>query len=186
VRSQRAGQRVMEGITRFITRQLKLKVNETKSAVARPQERKFLGFSFSTGPEIKRIIAPKALERFKHRIRDITRRAKGVSMKTTIAELAPYLRGWRSYFGFCETPDELMYLTRWVRLRLRAALWRQWKTPRRRRAALLSLGVRPRLASNTGGSGRGPWYLARAKALSVGLSNAYFKSLGLPTLIDGC
>src|SRR5437773_2450396 len=186
VRSQRAGQRVMEGITRFITHQLKLKVNEAKSAVARPHERKFLGFSFSAGPEVKRIIAPKALERFKHRIRDTTRRAKGVSMETTIAELAPYLRGWRSYFGFCETPVVLEYLTRWVRLRLRAAMWRQWKTPRRRRAALLELGVRPRLASNTAGSGRGPWYLARAKALSVGLSNAYVKSLGLPTLIDGC
>src|SRR6266849_802924 len=185
VRRERAGQRVMEGITRFITRQLKLKVNETKSAVARPQERKFLGFSFSTGPEIKRIIAPKALERFKHRIREFTRRAKGVSIETTIAELAPYLRGWGSYFGFCETPEVLVYLTRWVRLRLRAALWRQWKTSRRRRAALLELGVDPRLASKTAGSGRGPWYLARAKALSVGLSNAYFKSLGLPTLIDG-
>ena len=186
VRSQRAGQRVMKGITRFIMNKLKLKVNETKSAVARPQERKFLGFSFSAGPEVKRIIAPQALERFRHRIREVTRRAKGVSMETTIAELAPYLRGWSSYFGFCETPDELKYLTRWVRLRLRAAMWRQWKTPRRRRAALLSLGVRPQLANNTAGSGRGPWYLARAKALSVGLSNAYFKSLGLPTLIDGC
>src|SRR5437868_7760572 len=184
VHSQRAGQRVMESITRFITQKLKLKVNETKSAVARPQERKLLGFSFSTGPEIKRMIAPKALERFKHRIRETTRRAKGVSMETTIAELAPYLRGWRGYFAFCETPDVLIYLTRWVRLRLRAALWRQWKTPRRRRAALLALGVRPRLASNTAGSGLGPWYLARAKALSVGLSNAYFRSLGLPTLID--
>jgi RNA-directed DNA polymerase len=135
VRSKRAGQRVMESITRFITQKLNLKVNETKSAVARPQERKFLGFSFSTGPEIKRIIAPKALERFKHRIRDTTRRAKGVSMETTIAELAPYLRGWRSYFGFCETPEVLVYLTRWVRLRLRAALWRQWRTPRRRRSS---------------------------------------------------
>src|SRR5208337_755126 len=185
VRSQRAGQRVMASITRFITQKLKLKVNETKSAVARPQERKLLGFSFSTGPEIKRMIAPKALERFKHRIRETTRRAKGISIEKTIEELASYMRGWRSYFGFCETPVVLEYLTRWVRLRLRAALWRQWKTPRRRRAALLELGVRPRLASNTAGSGRGPWYLARAKALSVGLSNAYFKSLGLPTLIDG-
>ena len=101
-------------------------------------------------------------------------------------ELAPYMRGWRSYFGFCETPEVLVYLTRWIRLRLRAALWRQWKTPRRRRAALMALGVRPKLASNTAGSGRGPWYLAKSKALSVGLSNAYFKSLGLPTLIDGC
>jgi RNA-directed DNA polymerase len=184
VRSEQAGQRVMESVKRFITKKLKLKVNEAKSAVARPQQRKFLGFSFSDGPEVKRIIAPKALDRFKHRIREITRRAKGVSIGETIAELAPYMRGWRSYFGFCETPEVLISLTRWVRLRLRAALWRQWKTPRRRLEALLALGVRPRLARNTAGSGLGPWYLARAKALSVGLSNAYFKSLGLPTLID--
>src|SRR5579863_8283935 len=184
VRSERAGQRVMESIKRFITQKLKLKVNESKSAAAQPQERKFLGFSFTAGPEVKRIVAPKALDRFKQRIRDITRRAKSVSMATTMAELAPYLRGWRSYFGFCETPEVLIGLTRWVRLRLRAALWRQWKTPRRRRAALLKLGVRPRLASNTAGSGLGPWYLARAKALSVGLPNAYFKSLGLPSLFE--
>ena len=173
-----------ESITRFITQRLKLKVNEAKSAVARPQERKFLGFSFTAGPEVKRVIAPKALDRFKQRIREITLRAKGVSMETTMDELAPYMRGWRSYFGFCETPEVLIGLTRWVRMRLRAALWRQWKTPRRRRAALLALGVRPRLASNTAGSGRGPWYLARAKALSVGLPNAYFKSLGLPSLFE--
>jgi len=130
VRSERAGQRVMESVKRFITQKLKLKVNEAKSAVARPQERKFLGFSFTAGPEVKRAIAPKALDRFKQRIREITRRAKGVSMKTTMEELAPYMLGWRSYFGFCETPEVLIYLTRWVRLRLRAALWRQWKTPR--------------------------------------------------------
>ena len=184
VRSERAGHRVMESVTRFIMQELKLKVNEAKSAVARPQERKFLGFSFTVGPEVKRIIAPKALDRFKQRIRGITRRAKGVSMKTTIEELAPYMRGWRSYFGFCETPYVLLSLTRWVRLRLRAAMWRQWKTPRRRREALLELGVRLRLARNTAGSGLGPWYLAKAKALSVGLSNAYFKSLGLPSLTE--
>src|SRR3974390_1659501 len=183
VRSERAGQRVMESITRFITQKLKLKVNEAKSAVARPQERKFLGFSFTTGPDIKRRTAPKSLERFKRRIRDITRRAKGVSMETTMEELAPFMRGWRSYFGFCETPEGLVALTRWVRLRLRAALWRQWKTPRRRRAALIALRVFGELG-NTAYSGRGPWYLARSKALSVGLSNAHFKSLGLPSLIE--
>jgi RNA-directed DNA polymerase len=186
VRSERAGQRVMESITRFITEELKLKVNEAKSAVARPQERKFLGFSFSAGPEVKRVIAPKALGRFKRRIREITRRAKGVSMKTTMEELVPYMRGWRNYFGFCETPVVLQYLTRWVRLRLRAARWRQWKTQRRRRAELIRLGVSEQLASNTAGSGRGPWYLARSRALSVGLSNAYFRSLGLPSLVDEC
>src|SRR6266511_5559133 len=186
VRSERAGQRVMENITRFITQKLKLKVNEAKSAVARPQERKFLGFSFTAGPDTRRTIAPKSLERFKRRIRDITRRAKGVSITTTMDGLAPYMRGWRGYFGFCETPEVLIALTRWVRLRLRAALWRQWKTPRRRRAALLGLGVREPLASNTAGSGRGPWYLARSRALSTGLSNAHFKSLGLPSLFQAC
>src|SRR6266704_489032 len=183
VRSERAGQRVMESISRFITQKLKLKVNEAKSAVARPQERKFLGFSFTAGPDIKRMIAPKSLERFKQRIRDITRRAKGVSIKTTMEELASYMRGWRGYFGFCETPQVLVALTRWVRLRLRAALWRQWKTPRRRRAALAALRIFGQLC-NTADSGRGPWYIARSKALSVGLSNAYFKSLGLPSLIE--
>ena len=183
VRSERAGQRVMDSITRFITQKLKLKVNEAKSAVARPQERKFLGFSFTAGPEIKRMIAPKSLERFKQRIRDITRRAKGVSITTTMEELAPYMRGWRNYFGFCETPEVLVALTRWVRLRLRAAMWRQWKTSRRRRAALIALRVFGQLC-NTADSGRGPWYIARSKALSVGLSNAHFKSLGLPSLIE--
>ena len=173
----------MESISRFITQKLKLKVNEAKSAVARPQERKFLGFSFTAGPDIKRTIAPKSLERFKQRIRDITRRAKGVNIKTTMEELAQYMRGWRGYFGFCETPEELIALTRWVRLRLRAALWRQWKTPRRRRAALIALGVGGELR-NMAGSGHGPWHLARSKALSVGLSNAHFKSLGLPSLIE--
>src|SRR3989442_5444939 len=183
VRSERAGQRVMESISRFITQKLKLKVNEAKSAVARPQQRKFLGFSFTEGPEVKRTIAPKSLERFKRRIRDITRRANGVSIMTTMEELAPYMRGWRNYFGFCETPQVLIALTRWVRLRLRAALWRQWKTPRRRRAALGANGVSTWAARNTAGSGRGPWYLARSRALSTGLSNAYFKSLGLPSLL---
>ena len=109
--------------------------------------------------------------------------AKGVSIKTTMEELAPYMRGWRGYFGFCETPEVLIALTRWVRLRLRAALWRQWKTPRRRRAALIALRVSGELR-NTAGSGRGPWYIARSKALSVGLSNVHFKSLGLPSLIE--
>ena len=161
--------------TRFITQKLKLKVNETKSAVARPQERKFLGFSFTAGPDI--------LERFKQRIREITRGAKGVSMKTTMDELAPYMRGWRGYFGFCETPEVLVALTRWVRLRLRAALWRQWKTPRRRRAALIALRVFGQLC-NTADSGRGPWHIARSKVLSIGLSNAHFKSLGLLSLIE--
>ena len=172
----------MESITRFITQKLKLKVNEAKSAVARPQERKFLGFSFTAGPEVKRTIAPKALGRFKVRVREITRRAKGVSIETTVKELAPYRRGWRAYFGFCETPEALTSLTGWVRRRLRCALWRQWRTARRRRAALIALGVGPTLARNTAASYRGAWSTSQNKALHIGLSNAYFRSLGLPSL----
>jgi RNA-directed DNA polymerase len=184
VRSERAGERVMESVTRFITQKLKLKVNEAKSAVARPQDRKFLGFSFTAGPEVRRVIAPKALDRFKGRIREITARAKGVSIDTTIKELAPYMRGWRGYFGFCETPEVLSSLNGWVRRRLRCALWRQWRTPRRRRAALIQLGVDPRRAADMAGSGRGPWHLSVTRAMHVGLSKAYFTSLGLPSLVD--
>jgi RNA-directed DNA polymerase len=152
--------------------------------VARPQQRKFLGFSSTDGPEIKRAIEPKSLLRLKRRVRETTRRTKGVSIETTMEELAPYMRGWRSYFGFCETPRVLASLTSWVRARLRAALWRQWKTTRRRRAALLALGVRPQLARNTACSSRGPWYLAHAKALSVALPTAYLKSLIRAALDD--
>jgi Group II intron, maturase-specific domain len=126
------------------------------------------------------------LARLKQRIREITRRAKGVSIKATMEELAQYMLGWRGYFGFCETPEVLIALTRWVRLRLRAALWRQWKTPRRRRVALVANGVSQWAARNTAGSGRGPWHLARSRALSAGLSNAYFRSLGLPSLFGAC
>ena len=103
-----------------------------------------------------------------------------------MATLAPYLWGWRGYFGFCETPCVLINLTRWVRARLRAAMWRQWKTPRRRRAMLIQLGVNSILAEKTAASGRGPWFIAHSKALSVGLSNEYFRSRGLPSLFGKC
>jgi RNA-directed DNA polymerase len=186
VRSERAGQRVMESITRFITKRLKLKVNDKKSAVAKPQQRKFLGFSFTSGPTIRRRIAPKAVERFQERIREITRQARSASLSTTMGILAPYMRGWRAYFGFCETPSVLIDLTGWVRSRLRAALWRQWKTQRRRRTALIQLGVRGAWAVKTAASSRGPWPLARTKALTMGLSNAYFRARGLPSLFGHC
>src|SRR5215831_4650590 len=182
VRSQRAGQRVMASIRRFITERLQLRVNEKKSAVARPQERKFLGFTFTEGPAVRRRIAPEAVKRFKQRIRGITRQAKSVSLETTMATLAPYMRGWRGYFGFCQTPDLLIRLTGWVRARLRAALWRQWNTSRRRRAMLLQLGVHGRLAADTAVSGRGPWHLAHSQAVCFALSNAFFRDRGLPSL----
>ena len=182
VRSERAGRRVMESVTLFIVKRLRLKVNSEKSAVAKPQQRKFLGFSLTGGTEPRRRIAPAARKRFRARVREITRRRRGVGRKARIEELRRYLRGWRGYFGFCQTPTTLAGLDSWVRRRLRCAYWIQWKTGRRRYEALVRLGVARELAANTAGSNRGPWRLSQSIALSQALPNAYFDSLGLPRL----
>lgn len=160
VASERAGKRVMQSVSRFIQRRLKLKVNEAKSAVARPQQRKFLGFSFTGGAEPKRRIAPKALHRCKQRIRELTRRTRGISLPQMTKELASYLRGWKSYFGYCQTPSVLHGLDQWIRRRLRSMIWKQ----RKRRAS---------------------WRLANSPVLSAAFPIAYFDSLGLPRLFGG-
>jgi RNA-directed DNA polymerase len=185
VRSERAGQRVMQSVTQFITRRLKLKVNETKSAVARPQDRKFLGLSFTSGREPKRRIAPKARQRFKERVRELTRRTRGISLPVMVGQLAEYLRGWRGYFGFCQTPSVLQDLDSWVRRRLRCFKWKQWKRGKRRFAELRRLGVGKDLAAQTAGSPHGPWRISRSPALSFAFPDAYFETLGLPSLAVG-
>ena len=182
VRSRRAGERVMKSITRFLTTKLKLKANEQKSAVARPWERKFLGFSFTSGGEPKRRIAPKTVARFKKRVRELTRRTRGVSIERMAGELARYLRGWLGYFGKCETPSVLRDLEKWVRRRLRSAIWKQWKRGKVRFAVLCKRGVDKVLAAKTAGSAHGPWRLANSPGLAMALPNAYFASLGLPSL----
>jgi RNA-directed DNA polymerase len=183
VRSERAGQRVMASLTAFITQRLKLKVNAQKSAVARPVERKFLGFSFTNAAEPKRRLAPKALKRFKQRVRELTSRTRGISLAAMVAELSTYLRGWRSYFGYCQTPTVLQALEQWLRRRLRSVVWKQWKRGRTRFAELRKRGVGPELATKTAGSPHGPWHLANSPALAIALPNAYFDSLGLPRLV---
>src|ERR1700686_1177419 len=185
VRSERAGQRVMESVKRFITEKLKLKVNESKSAVGKPQERKFLGFSFTGGKEPKRKIAPKAIDRFKERIREITHQSRGRSMEQVVEKLAQYLRGWRGYFGFCETPSVLRRLDSWVRRRVRCAFWRQWKTGRKRYAELVQRGASREEAAQTAGTRSGPLHVSQSPALHQALSNAYLTSFGLPSLIEG-
>ena len=182
VRSRRAGERVMASITRFLSKKLKLKVNQQKSAVARPWERKFLGFSFTNGRQPKRRIAPKTVGRFKERIRDLTYRTRGVSMERMAEELTQYLRGWLGYFGKCETPSVLQGLEEWTRRRLRSAIWKQWKRGTVRFAELRKRGVGKDLAAQTAGSAHGPWRLANSPALSIALPNAYFDSLGIPRL----
>ena len=183
VRSERAGQRVMASLTAFITQRLKLKVNGEKSAVARPAERKFLGFSFTGEREPRRRIAPKALARFKLRVRELTRRTRGVSLARMVEELSTYLRGWHSYFGFCQTPSELQGLEQWLRRRLRSVLWKQWRRGRTRFAELRKRDIGRELAAKTAGSAHGPWHLANSPALAYALPNAYFDSLGLPRLV---
>lgn len=182
VRSRRAGERVMVSITRFLTERLQLKVNQDKSKVERPWKVKFLGFSFTSGQEPKRRMAPKAVVRFKERVREETRRTRGVSIERMVADLSRYLRGWHGYFAYCETPSVLRDLDSWIRRRLRSVVWKQWKRGRVRFRELRHRGVGKDLAAQTAGSCHGPWRLSKSPALSYALPNAYWVSLGLPTL----
>src|SRR5436189_2290420 len=160
VSSERAGQRVMESVTRFITHQLQLKVNQTKSAVARPGHRKFLGFSFTGEREPRRRIAPKAIARFKERIREQTRRTRGISLTQMVTQIVTYLRGWLGYFGDCQTPSVLRSLESWLRRRLRSVVWKHWKQGRTRFRELRKRTVSKDLAAQTAGSPHGPLRIA--------------------------
>jgi len=181
VKTERAGQRVMESIKNFLTKKLKLKVNEKKSAVGKPHERKFLGFSFTRGKELKRRIAPAALKRFKERIRELT--GKGGSIHQTVKKLAKYLTGWRGYFGFCQTPSVLQGLESWTRRRLRSIIWRQWKRGKTRYKELRKRGISHYQAAVAAGAPKGPWRMARHATVQQAFPNAYFDSLGLPRLV---
>jgi RNA-directed DNA polymerase len=182
VRSRRAGERVMASVEQFLARRLKLKINAAKSAVDRPGRRKFLGFSFTNAREPKRRIAPQALARFRSRVRELTRRTRGASLAQIIASLSRYLVGWRGYFGFCETPSVLRRLDRWIRRRLRAVAWKQWKRGRTRFAELRRRGVGKDLAAKTAGSPHGPWRLSNSSALAIAIPTAFLVTLGLATL----
>jgi RNA-directed DNA polymerase len=181
VRSYRAGERVMASVSRFLTTKLRLTVNETKSAVARPEERKFLGFSISNDGAERRI-APKALDAFKTRVREQTRRTRGLSLAQIVGELAQYFIGWRGYFGFCQTPRVLANLEAWTRRRLRSYLWRQWGNGHNRFNELRRRGVSQFRAAVAAGSPTGFWRMSGHPAVQAALRNHYFDSLGLPRL----
>jgi len=182
VRSQKAGERVLAGIERFLEKRLKLKVNKAKSAVAKPGVRKFLGFSFTGGKEPRRRIAPQALARFKAKVRGLTRRTCGRSLAQIAKELSRYLIGWRGYFGFCQTPSVLRTLDGWLRRRLRAIAWKQWKRGGTRFTELRRRGVGRDLAAQTAGSPHGPWRLANSPALTIAMPTAFFRALGLASV----
>jgi RNA-directed DNA polymerase len=183
VKSRRAGNRVMDSLTRFISHRLKLRVNKAKSAADVPQRRTFLGFTFTAGrlPN-RRKIAPEALKRFKVRIRRLTRRNWSISLEERVRRLKVYLTGWRGYFGYCETASVLRDLDSWIRRRLRCVQWKQWKVYRRRKAELIRLGVAPELAHPTAWSAKGPWNLCHTSGVRIALNNSFFDALGLPRL----
>lgn len=181
VGSKPAGERVLASVSRYLERRLKLSVNEAKSAVDRPWRRTFLGFSF-TGRRVKnrRRVSMKALKMFRHEVRRLTQRTRGISFSKLVVELKRYLDGWYGYFSFSEAQSVFKELDAWIRRRLRCYLWKQWG--RRGYRELRRRGVSRELAWNTAKSAHGPWRLSRSPALAFALPGGTFDALGLPRL----
>jgi len=184
VQSERAGKRVMDSTERFLAKKLKLKVNRQKSAVAKPQERKFLGFSFTSGRELKIKLSDKAAKSVKSRIKKITRRSRGISLLQVIKELSEYLRGWVGYYRIIETPTVLRDLDSWIRRRLRCYVMKQWiKQCHTRYKGLRALGVSDQNARPVAGSRHGPWVMSNMKPVEVAMPNRFFAERGLLSLL---
>lgn len=182
VKSQRAGERVLQSISRYIESRLKLMVNTTKSCVVKTSESKFLGFTFRSG----RIqIHPKTLKRFKQKVRRLTNRNWGVSMRYQLFKTSQYLRGWINYFGIANCYQLCVDLDHWIRRRIRMAYWRQWRKPRTKVRNLMRLGVKVQAAVACGITSKGPWRSSKTPGINQALSNAYLKSEGLYELRDG-
>jgi RNA-directed DNA polymerase len=184
VSSRVAGNRVMNGVRIFLEETLKLRVNVDKSAVARPWERKFLGYSVTSRRESPLRIAPASVQRLTQKVRDLMRAGRGRSLPHTIEDLNPLLRGWINYFRLTESRGLLGDLDGWVRRRLRCLLWRQWKRPRTRARNLRALGLDDDRASHSVGNGHGPWWNAGASHMNQALPAKYFTHKGLVSLMD--
>jgi len=179
VKSKRAGERVMASVTRYVSDTLRLTVNPLKSAVDRPMNRKFLGFTVSrNGAKLK--VADKAIEKLKDRVRELTRRTRGNTIVQIVAELRESLLGWKAYFGIAEVLSPLREIDKWVRRKLRCYLWKQWGPAGYRE--LRKRGVTVREAWHTSKSAHGPWRLSKTPALAFALPLRYFNNLGLPSL----
>ena len=180
VGSQRAAERVKEKITKFITKRLRLKVNEEKSSVGRPWNSKYLGFSLTNSRKVPKIrIHWKSLQRLKEKIRELTRRTRGRSLRQVIEDLNEYLRGWWVYFGIAESLSKLTGLENWIRRRLRALVWKQWKNRRTRVGELQKRGIWKGTALKTGCARKGPWRMSQVKWVMIALPNQYLHDQGL-------
>jgi RNA-directed DNA polymerase len=184
VRSQRTGERVLASLTRFLTQRLKLKVNVAKSAVARPWERKFLGYSLTWHKAPRRRIAPSSLQRLRRRIGEVLKGARGRSLAHTIQELNPVLRGWAAYFKLTEAKRMLEDLDGWIRHKLRCILWRQWKRPYTRARNLMKAGLAEERAFRSAFNQRGPWWNSGKSHMNQAYPKSFFDRLGLVSLLD--
>ena len=184
VKSKEAGERVMASVTRFLAERLKLTVNATKSAVARPWERKFLGYSLTWHKAPKLKIAPTSLKRLDDKIREVLQGAQGRSLKKVIDELNPILRGWMAYFKLAETKQALEDLDGWIRRKLRCMLWRQWKRPYTRARNLMKAGLTEERAFRSAFNQRGPWWNSGASHMNQAFPKSFFDRLGLVSLLD--
>ena len=184
VRSQQAGERVMASVTRFLADTLKLAVNATKSAVAHPWKRKFLGYSLTWHKVPRLKIAPTSLKRLEDKIREVLQGARGRSLTTVITELNPILRGWMAYFKLTETKKVLEELDGWIRHKLRCILWRQWKRPYTRATNLIKAGLTEERAFRSAFNQRGPWWNSGASHMNQTFPKSFFDRLGLVSLLD--
>jgi RNA-directed DNA polymerase len=184
VKSKRAGKRVLESVIKFVERRLKLKVNKDKSAADRPWNRKILGFSFTSGKEARIRISLKARERFKTKLRKLTRRTWGTSVQERIEKLNTLLRGWIGYFSLAQTRSVIAELDEWIRRRLRACLLKQWKKPKTKRNNLVALGIADDWAANISGSRKKYWRLSATHQMHKALGLAYWQEQGLISLVE--
>ncbi len=182
VKTKRAGLRVMETVTHFVENKLKLKVNREKSAVDRPWNRKFLGFSFLRDKKATIRIAPKSLERMKDKIRTITNRTAPISINHRIEQLNRFMMGWVGYFQLASAKGHMEDTDRWIRRRLRMCIWKQWKRVKTRIRELRALGMPNWIAFMTANSRRGPWEMSRN--INNALNNSYWESRGLKSLFN--
>ena len=185
VRTRRSGERVLSSVTRFLERRLKLRVNRQKSAVGRPWERKFLGFSLTWHKKPRLRVAKESVQRLRGTLKESFRRGRGRNLGRFIAEeLAPKLRGWANYFRISEVKGVFEALDQWLRRRLRNIIWRQWKRPRTRRKKLMQRGLDEECASRSAYNGRGPWWNSGASHMNRAFPKRYFDNLGLVSLLD--
>lgn len=184
VGSERAGVGLLHSLTGFLAERLKLKVNEAKSAVARPWRRKFLGYSLTVHQKPKLRIAGSSLERLTEKVKVLLRGARGRNLGATIQMLNPVLRGWAAYFQLAETKRALEERDGWIRHKLRCILWRHWKRPSRRVRSLMQRGLPPEQAWRSATNGRGPWWNAGASHMHAAYPKSWFDTLGLVSLLD--